>query len=269
MGTATPTSSLDIGGSRLIRGAVITADFDMPKLARSMKRAAKAFGDTNVQATARWSVQTGRELAVSTQAYGRTGTKQKQQFAIEADARRVVWPVAIVSISGKTATFLHDGARRTWPASRVLRDEQAVHDWIEMHRTRRRSRTSKLPFQELAICDVRVFRAAMKTRFALAGTAKGGWLGASNKAATFQKGAQRITIGKNFLGYAQKHARRGTARLDKGLVFRPIATLSNRARHVSSDYVLSKSEIAKAIGFGARKTIAWYRRAAKAALDKA
>ena len=249
---------------------MLEAKFDMAKLERSLKSASRAFGDSTQQAVARWSVQVGRELAVSTQVYGRTGTRKKQEFAIDADARRVIWPVDEIkpSRTGQSVRFRFEGRSGNWVQSRVLKDADAVNNWIEMHRTRRRSRTSKLPFSELAICTKEVFKQAMKIRFQRAGMAKGGWLGAANQAARFQKGVQRITIGKNFLGYAQKHSRFGSARLNRSAGFKPVATLRNKARHSSSPNVLNPSEITKAVGFGLRKTISWYRHAAKKAIDQ-
>jgi hypothetical protein len=249
---------------------VIEAKFDMPKLERSLKKASKAFGDSTKQAVARWSVQCARELAVSTQVYGKTGTRQKQNFAIEADARRVIFPVdkAKPSKTGRSVRYRWQGKSGNWPQSRFLKDEQAVHDWIEMNRTRRRARTAKLPFSELAICTADVFKRAMKTRFMRSGMAKGGWLGAGKEASKFQTGAQKINIGQNFLGYAQKHGHKGDAKLKGGVGFRPIADLVNNYAHVSNPNVLAKSEINKAVGFGLRKTINWYRMAAKKALDQ-
>ncbi len=249
---------------------MIEAKFDIPKLEASLKKAMAAFGDTNKQAVTRWAVQVGRELAVSTQAYGRTGTRKKQEFAIEADARRVIYPVDSIrpSKTGRTVRAAHEGKSFNWSQSRVLKNEGEVNDWIEMNRTRRRARTAKLPFTELAICTLPVFKKAMKMRFAKAGMAKGAWLGAADVAAKMQTGAQRITIGKNFLSYAQKHRGKGDAKLQRGDGFKPIAELMNKTRHSSSPYVLSKAEISKSIGFGLRKTIKWYRSAARKALDK-
>jgi hypothetical protein len=61
---------------------MLTAKFDLPKLAASVKKAGKAFGDTNRTAIARVGVQICRELAVSTQVYGKGGAKKKQQNAM-------------------------------------------------------------------------------------------------------------------------------------------------------------------------------------------
>lgn len=249
---------------------MVHAEFDIIKLARSIIKAGKAFGDTNRGAVARWGVQTCRELAVSTQAYGKSGTKKKQQFAIEADARRVIWPVDSVkpSRTGRTVRYSFEGKSGNWAQSRFLKDEAAVNDWIEMNRTRRRARTAKLPFSELAICTIDVFNKAMKGRFARAGMAKGGWLGAGADIAKRQTGTDRINIGKNFLGYAQKHSAKGSATATAN-PFRPIASLKNGAKHSGSSYVLSEKEKRKAILFGARKTLSWYKHATKRKLDSA
>ena len=249
---------------------MIKAEFDMQKLESSLKKASKAFGDTTTQAVARWSVQTGRELAAETQAWGKgKAAKDKQWFAIEADARHIIWPVSITGTTkGGNARFVHDGKTMVWPASRVLKSEDEMQDWIEMHRTRRRSRTSKLPFSELAVCDLKIFQKALKARQKKAGMAKGAWLGAANKAATFQRGAQRINIGKNFISYAQKHSRHGTAKLRGGTGFRPLCELQNNLSYSKSPNVVSKTAISNSLGWGLRKTITWYRKAAKQALDQ-
>lgn len=249
---------------------MIQAEFDIPKLQKSLEKAMNAFGDTNTQAVARWSVQVGRELAVSTQVYGKSKTRQKQEWAIESDARNVIFPVESIrpSRTGKTVRATHKGKSFNWPQDRVLKSESEINEWIEMNRTRRRGRTPKLPFPELAICDAKLFQKALKGRFAKAGMAKGAWLGAANDAARMQTGAQRISIGKNFLSYAQKHASGGDAKMQKGGGFRPIAELINKRAHSGDPHVLSKAEISRSIGFGLQKTIRWYRAAAKKALEK-
>lgn len=249
---------------------MITAEFDMAKLRRSISKAAKKFGETNRDAIARWGVQTCRELATTTQAFGKAGTKKKQQDAIEAGAKAVVWPVKITGAARGSTRFEYQGTVHYWPNSRVLRDPAAVNDWIEKHRTAKNKRTPKqaLPFHELAICDERVFRAAMKIRFARAGEAKGAWLGAGMEIAKRQRGTQRINIGKNFLGYAQRHSGKGTASVS-GNPFKTFGTLTNNAAHSASSYVLSESNKSKAIAFGARKTIQWYKKAARDSLNKA
>lgn len=248
---------------------MIEAKFDMPKLIKSLERAASNFGETNKNAVARWGVQTCRVLAVSTQAFGKTGTRKKQRFAIEADAKRVIYPVDSIkpSKTGKSVRATHEGKSFNWPNDRVLRNETEVNDWIGRHREKGKHRTTKLPFPELAICTLTIFRKAMKIREANSGMAKGAWLGAGAKIALKQKGAERISIGKNFLSYAQKHSSKGDASVTSD-VFKPIGKLINKARHSGSNYVLTDGAKAKAVGFGLQQTIRWYRSAARKALDK-
>ena len=57
---------------------MITMDVDMKQLTAKLEKASKKLGEANKNAVARWGVQICRELAVSTQAYGKTGTKKKQ-----------------------------------------------------------------------------------------------------------------------------------------------------------------------------------------------
>jgi len=248
---------------------MIEAKFDMPKLIKSLEAAAKNFGETNKNAVARWGVQTCRALAVSTQAFGKTGTRKKQRFAIESDARRVIYPVDSIkpSKTGKSVRASHEGKNFNWPNDRVLRNETEVNDWIDRHREKGKHRTAKLPFPELAICTMTTFRKAVKVRDAKSGMAKGAWLGAGAEIALKQTGMDRINIGKNFLSYAQKHSGRGDASVTNDL-FRPIGKLINKARHSGSNYVLTAGTKAKAVGFGLQQAIRWYHSAARKALDK-
>ena len=106
-----------------------------------------------------------------------------------------------------------------------------------------------------------------KLRFQRAGMAKGGFIGAGVAIARHQRGANRLAIGRNFLGYAQRHAEKGTARAT-GSPFSPIAMLINKTRHSATGYVLADREKSKAIAFGFRKTLSWYRAATRRALDE-
>lgn len=90
--------------------------------------------------------------------------------------------------------------------------------------------------------------------------AKGGWLGAGQQIATAQRGTDRINIGKNFLGYAQKHGRFGSARKPVA-GWKPTAEITNRVRHSADSGVLSPAQSKQAIEWGLKKTITWYRAA--------
>jgi hypothetical protein len=58
---------------------MIRVDVDMARLQRSLRSAALRFGESSKQAVIRWGVQTSREMAVETQAWGKSGTKKKQE----------------------------------------------------------------------------------------------------------------------------------------------------------------------------------------------
>lgn len=249
---------------------MITAQFDLAKLASSVKRAGKAFGDTSRTAIARVGVQVCRELAVSTQVYGKAGAKKKQENAILAGIYGT-----IVEVSEKQFRSLVSGKqkmakiRNRWvevDKSRLIGDVETAMKWIDSHRDAM-GRAERMPQDSIGIAPKSVVSKVRRARFQRAGMAKGGFIGAGVAIARHQKGASRINIGKNFLGYAQKHADMGTAQAT-GSMFEPVAKLMNKSRHSGSGHVLTEAEKRKAIGFGFKKTLAWYRHAAKAAIDK-
>lgn len=249
---------------------MLTAKFDIAKLASSVKRAGKAFGDTSRTAIARVGVQVCRELAVSTQVYGKGPARKKQEAAILAGIYGTIVEVtdrqfrAMVSGKQKTAKI-----RNRWVEvdhSRLLGDVETAMKWIDSHRDSK-GRAERMPPDTIGVAPKSVLQKVRRARFQRAGIAKGGFIGAGIAIARYQKGANRINIGKNFLGYAQKHAGRGTAQAT-GSMFRPIAKLINMSRHSGSGYVLTDAEKRKAIGYGFKKTLTWYRRATKTAIDK-
>jgi hypothetical protein len=242
----------------------------MAKLQKSLKSAAKGFGESSKQAVIRWGVQTAREMAVETQAWGRSGTKKKQEGAMIADAYNVLIVVDnILKASEQNGWFsLNQGKFQYWEDNRVLKTSEQINDWIEINRTRRRGRTPKLAWIDRKVAHRDVFKKAMRIRFQLAGMAKGGWLGAGQEIARAQTGQGRINIGRNFLGYAQKHSKFGSAKKPIN-PFKPITELRNTVRHSSAGNVLGSGASQKAIIFGLRKTTQWYRKAAKASLDNA
>ncbi len=223
---------------------MITGSVDRQKLERSLKRFAKDFGDTTAQAIARWGVQTCRELAGSTQVFGRTAAAKKKQWnSIEGGSRTVL---NIVKSVGKRK-------------SRVLTSVQAVSEWIDSNR-RSRGRTRAVPVDQRPFITEKLYNDTIKSRRIAAGIAKGGWLGAGQSIASAQTGTDRINIGKNFLGYAQRHSRFGNStRPQSG--WSPSAKLNNTARHSGEQNVLKSSDADKAINWGLKKTITWYRSA--------
>lgn len=240
------------------------ATFDMPKLERSLRHFAKDFGETSAQAVVRWSVQTCRELGFEAQVWGKSGTKQKQIGAIRTGALTVI-------LVAKTASKTAHGWKCTNSVGtfytsdrKMLKDSDAVIAWIEQNQSGSKGRTKKLHASEKKVCSLRVFNQAIKIRSKLAGMAKGGWLGAGQDIARAQTGQGRISIGKNYLGYAQKAgASFGSSRKPQS-GFTPAAFVTNRVSHISSGHVMKSSAYDKALGFGLKKTLNWYRQAIKA-----
>lgn len=243
---------------------MISAKIDRPKLERSLKSAAKKFGETSAQAVTRWGVQVGRELAFSTQAYGnRKGGRPKSSYK----PGEKIADKQINSLMAGAMNVLLIAPKVGATNRKGLFSAGAVNSWIESNRGNR-GRTKKLPLEQRMVCTQAVFDAAFKQRVALAGIAKGGFLGAGMAIAKHQRGQDRISIGKNYLGYAQKHSGRGSAVPARNGFF-PVAKLINSSAHSASSWVLSKAKSSAAISKGLRNTIKWYNKAAKKALDSA
>lgn len=226
---------------------MIKASIDRPKLERSLKRFAKEFGSTGAQAICRWGVQTCRELAGETLPWKSKGNPRTQhKRAIERDLGRVVFVLDALPRGKKDRP-------------RILRSAQECAAWMDENRGKNH-RTHKLPPSERKTCSKAVFAQTVKLLMAHAGIAKGGFLGAGIEIAKSQKGADRITIGKNLFSYAQKHTRFGTATRPRP-GFTSSATLTNRAAHTASEYVLKTASAKRAIDWGLKKTVTWYRSA--------
>jgi len=242
---------------------VVTAKFDLPALERSLKKAAKAFGETSAQAVIRWGVSVCRDLAVQTQVFGkRKGGRPKSSYK----PGEKIEDKQINSLMAGAMNVLLIVPKVGAANAKGLRSAGEVNNWIESNRGKR-GRTPKLPLDQRRVCTQSVFDSAFKQRIALAGIAKGAWLGAGMELSKHEAGTARIGVGKNFLGYTQKHASRGHAVPAKS-GFSPVAILENKAAHSASSWVLNNSSKRDAVAFGARKTITWYRKALKAKLDK-
>lgn len=237
---------------------MINAKIDMRKLERSLKRAAGRFGETNKQAVVRWGVESCRQLAFETQVFGNGGAKKKQTDAIKLGMIQVldIRPAREFNRMMKRGT-----------ARNPLTSPKAISEFVDSKRGSK-GRTKKLPWAERGTCKKADFTKAVTMRSKLAGIAKGAWLGAGIDIAKAQRGTQRISIGKNYMAYAQKHSTFGASKKPVP-GFHPVAALINKAKHSASKNVMSRSGINEAIAKGAKRAATWYRREAKEALDKA
>ena len=246
---------------------MITTEIDQPKLERSLKRFANRLGETNGQAVIRWSIQVCRELAMETQVFGKVKTRNKQEGAMYRDALNVILVVEkLEKTRGRGYSATNQGSKYGVQSRRALTDHQAVNDWIELNQTKRNARTPELARSEKMVCDMKTFTAAMKIRLARAGMAKGAWIGAGMEIARAQTGTEKMSIGRNFLSYTQKHKRYGDAKKPV-MGFKPAAAITNKLAYSSSSHVLQRSGITKSIQFGLKKTVTFYRRTL-AAIDK-
>lgn len=236
---------------------MITAKLDTNKLTRSIKGYTKKLGVSQSQAVIRWSIAICRELALSTQVYGKTKTKQKQQGAILKDAYNCLIVVDRLKKNKKKGfTAFSKGKTFGVAENYALQEEKSVNDWINTNK-KKGKRTNFLPRNQKKTCDNKTFKAAMKQTFARIGLAKGAWIGAGNDIARAQSGSDKQTIGKNFLAYAQKHASMGSANKPQN-GFKPVAKITSRIKYSNLDYVLKGSQIKKAISFGLKKTTKFY-----------
>jgi hypothetical protein len=219
---------------------MIQAELDRKEHERNLKAFGKAFGDSTQQAVVRWGVQIAREFAGSTQPFGRGKKAQEAgRGAIYRDALRVI--------------IVADG--RVRESNRVLRSAAEINDWIEQHR--RKGKTKEIPPTEKKIVYRSLFEKTIAERAKKSGIAKDGWIDAGQNLATHQKGAERITIGKGYIKWAQKPETYGDSTAPKP-AFSPFAVLHNHAEH--SPYVLASKSETKAVKWALKKTIKWYQK---------
>jgi len=216
---------------------------DTAKLEASLKKYSKMFGENSAQAVTRWGVQSGRELAFHTQAYGKVGTKKKQITAITADAKKVV------NILPRASKKLD------------LQSADECVDWINENRKNKHRRVRRLKSGRKSV-SLTNFRKAIKIKSVSVGKAKGSWLGAAMQIAGKQKGTSRINIGKNYLGYAQKWASLGKAVAAQN-GFSPSAKVTSTVDYVADQYVLKKTAISQSVNLALKNTVKWYKKALK------
>jgi len=217
---------------------------DNAKLQASLKKYSKMFGDNTGQAVTRWGVQVGRELAFSTQIYGKTGTRKKQIQNIRRDGIKFI---AILDNSKVKVDLNTAEEIIVWINSNLKYKNKRIKKWKSARR--------------------RTFDKAMSIKNKNAGMAKGSWLGASMDIAKKQTGTARISIGKNFLAYAQKWAKLGKGKAGSS-DFKSQSTLVSTVPWVDDEYVLSTLHTTDSIEKALKSTVKWYRKALKEADKK-
>jgi len=231
----------------------VNVKVDMGKLQKTLKKMSKTYGDNHEQAVARLAVATGRQMAIETQAFGANSRKQ-QEGAIEVGMNVCVF--AVTESRYKSLSKSKDKSQFMLVPSVAELDAE-----LEKRRNKKGWVTVKKP---TIYVKKNVFGQTLKLRKKRAGKAKGAWLGAGEKAAAKQKGNDRISIGKNFMSYAQKFSRRGNARFSGMLLSKKFCTLVNTYYHAQLKRVVSASARINAVRIATEKTLKWYKKANKA-----
>ena len=265
---------------------MISADVDLKELERDLLKVAADFGEANETGIARWGVAVARRLIVNTQAWedkkpsgeegngsGKT-SRQKQEGAMKTDFYRVCIILGEAQftrrIMRKQLTGITlKGINWKFSPQQNITTPQGLNDWLELNRTSRNARPPKrgLPNGVMCVTTKKVMKDALKIRKIRAGKAKGGWIGAGIGIGKFQRTGSRITIGKNVANYAHKHSRGGSGTVNRS-TWTPEGTMINAFRHASSERVLKKSDIDKAIIDAGRNTITWYEKNMQGRLNK-
>lgn len=232
---------------------------------RKFQKFQKDFGETTRQALIRVGVQAAKEAAVGTWPFGKN--KKAIVKNIESGARK--------NIVGIPARGFNEIAKRHSPAFpfgkgqwvkldpfQILRSADEVNKFIEKSRMPN-GRVRKFNKVDKAICKESDMRRTLTNRKKLAGVAKGSWLGAGKMLSRRSRGPEPARVGKNFIGWAQRHADKGKAKMRTVGVGKDEVRLISNAPATKVDEIFSDGHGRKAIGIAFRKTLSWYRRAAK------
>ena len=247
---------------------------DMRKLERSLRIFGRDHGESASQAIMRWGVQTCRELAVATAAFGGRGggkfsakaTEEKQHVAIWKDAAKVILIVDEMTPTARGFKVRNQGKTYYVQNHQALTSASEVNQWIRSNQ-RRDKRATLRAIQDRKAARKEVVEEALALRYRQAGQAKAGWLAAGKDMASGQVGMQRLNIGAGFLRYAQKTRGTGSAKKPESK-WSPVGFVTNDVRHSRDSSVLSKREIDRAMVGGIKNTIRFYRAALRAKQKK-
>lgn len=230
----------------------IKATVNMPRMKAKLNKLSKEFGDTHEQAVVRLMVSAARNLAFETEAWGKVGTKKKQEIAIMrgiTNVVNIVTPKHLQSLKKKGAVTVIESGSDLSEYVNGLRGKDGM--------------TARMTKDMRAYTSEAVVKQCFTIRRKLAGIAKGGWLGAGMKASQMQTGGEKISIGKNFLSYAQKFARFGKVAMRGGILTKRFGILYNTAKHAGKKRVLTNTGIETAKNQASIAVVKWYKAAIK------
>tara|TARA_R100001440_G_scaffold54903_1_gene74702 strand:- start:642 stop:1442 length:801 start_codon:yes stop_codon:yes gene_type:complete len=218
---------------------------------KSFHKFRKKFGETTNQALVRLGVQTAKEAAILTQPMGRG--KKKVVAGIVAGAKQNVrdYPVRRFNQIARAANDF-----RLRP-DQILESPNKIDRFIERHRGKN-GRAKKIATGEKGIAKTPDLKRVIKSRKQLAGIAKGSWIGTARELAKKAKGDRKPTVGKKFMGWAQRHADLGQAKFrPRNLSLSEVHLISN-AINTASPEIFSQKNAKEAVRRSWRKTLKWY-----------
>ena len=238
----------------------VSAKLDSGKL----KEFRRKFGESSNQALVRLGVDAAKLAAVLTQPEGKG--KKKIIRGINAGATRNIAPLPAKAFNyftkKKRIAFPFEGSWVTLREHQVLRSSGEIYDFVEKHRDSK-GRVKSLPRGRRAICKKGDMKKAMTARRKLAGVAKGSWLGAGKSLAKKSKGPDPARVGKNYMAWAQKHAKLGESKFIKRILGKSEVHLISNAPSTKDKGLFSRRAAKEAIEKASRITLNYYRREVK------
>lgn len=252
------------GGSRH-SGSIsykMSAEIDLDR--QQLNKFRKQFGDTSDQALLRVSLDVSRECARLTQPWGKK--KDKITEAIDFDARKNIYalPAKEINKLARSKNPSHQTKRGQWyrlDKSRILRGQDEIWNFIEKHR--KRGRVVWVPPAEKAVCKSKELDKVIARRKKLAGIMKGSWFGAFTRLAPMVRGADRPTLGRNYMYWAQRHKDKGRGKFIGANQDRSEAQLISKVPGTLNKKYFNQKIADKAIAQAWKDTLKWYKKQCK------
>ena len=221
-------------------------EVDVSDVGEKLHMLAEEINETSTQSTVRLGVGAARALAQATEPRKSTVGSRKKKAA--AAMRRVVEPMGARDFNKlrKQAKPRVKLGGQWYPLDKrnLIDDDRQLWRIIEGNRVN--GKTKKRPPGFRYICKQATFNKVATRRAKLWGAAKGAWIGAGQDIARTQKGLNRINIGKNLLGWAHHHARKGRGRVAVSN-FRAEVTLVNNTTGAAKSDGLPQKRISDAL----------------------
>ena len=233
-------------------------EVDVSDVGEKLHMLAEEINETSTQSTVRLGVGAARALAQATEPRKSTVGSRKKKAA--AAMRRVVEPMGARDFNklrkqAKPRVKL-GGQWYAFDKRRLIEDDRQL--WRVIENNRVNGKTKKRPPQTRYICKQATFNKVATRRAKLWGAAKGAWIGAGQEIARREKGIDRLSIGKNFLSWTQKHTRKGSGK-QVGKGDWTTAILQNNTTGAAKNEGLSRSSVMKALHLGRKATFGYYR----------